>query len=80
VLDGAPAREGAAIVDGAGEAVGAVTSGGFAPSLGAPIAMGFVPPGLSAPGTRLGVVVRGKVQAAEVVAMPFTPNRYHRQP
>ena len=80
VLEGAPAREGAQIVDAAGEAVGVVTSGGFAPTLGAPIAMGFVPPALSALGTRLGVVVRGKIQAAQVVAMPFTPNRYHRQP
>jgi aminomethyltransferase len=80
VLEGAPAREGAAIVDGAGVPVGVITSGGFAPSLGAPIAMGFAPPSLSTLGTRLGVVVRGKVQAAEVAAMPFTPNRYHRQP
>jgi len=78
VLQGAPAREGARIVDEAGEAVGAVTSGGFSPTLGEPIAMGFVPPALSAPGTRLGVIVRGKPQPAEVVAMPFVPHRYRR--
>jgi aminomethyltransferase len=57
-----------------------VTSGGFAPSLGAPIAMGFVPPALSEPATKLGVVVRGKTQAAEVTPMPFVPHRYVRNP
>ena len=57
-----------------------MTSGGFAPSLGAPIAMGFVPPSLAEPATRLGVVVRGKTQAAEVTPMPFVPHRYVRNP
>ena len=63
--------------------VGRVTSGGFSPSLGAPIAMGFVPPihvHCLAPGTPLKVIVRGKAQAAEVVAMPFVPHRYVRKP
>jgi aminomethyltransferase len=80
VLEGAPAREGAEIVDAAGAVVGKVTSGGFSPSLGAPIAMGYVPPALAEPGVKLGVVVRGKTQAAEVCAMPFVPHRYHRKP
>jgi len=80
VLEGAPAREGAEIADGSGKAIGVVTSGGFSPSLGQAIAMGFVPPALSAIGTRLNVVVRGKAQAAEVVAMPFVPHRYVRKP
>jgi aminomethyltransferase len=80
VLEGAPAREGAEIVDASGAVVGRVTSGGFAPSLGAPIAMGFVPPALAEPGARLGVVVRGKTQGAEVTAMPFVPHRYVRNP
>jgi aminomethyltransferase len=80
ILEGAPAREGAEILDAAGDKVGVVTSGGFAPSLGAPIAMGFAPPALSAPGTRLAVVVRGRAQAAEVAAMPFVAHRYHRTP
>ncbi|MBA3810993.1 MAG: glycine cleavage system aminomethyltransferase GcvT [Caulobacteraceae bacterium] len=78
VLDGAPAREGAVITDETGSTVGAVTSGGFSPCLGAPIAMGFVPPPLSAPGTRLNVVVRGRLQAADVTALPFVPHRYRR--
>jgi aminomethyltransferase len=80
VLEGAPAREGAEIVDGKGAVVGRVTSGGFSPSLAAPIAMGYVPPALAETGARLGVVVRGKTQAAEVVPMPFVPHRYHRKP
>ena len=78
-LEGAPAREGAEIADGAGKVVGVVTSGGFSPSLGHAVAMGFVPPALSAPGTRLNLVVRGKAQAAEVVPMPFVPHRYVRK-
>ncbi len=80
VLEGAPAREGAEIADGAGKIIGVVTSGGFSPSLGHAIAMGFVPPDQSAIGTRLNVIVRGKAQAAEVVAMPFVPHRYVRKP
>lgn len=80
VLEGAPAREGAEIADGAGKPIGVVTSGGFSPSLGQAIAMGFVPPACAAVGTRLNVIVRGKAQAAEVVAMPFVPHRYVRKP
>jgi len=79
VLEGAPAREGAEIVGPDGAVVGRVTSGGFSPSLGAPIAMGYVPPALAQPGAMLGVIVRGKRQAVEVVAMPFVPHRYRRK-
>ena len=79
ILEGAPAREGAEIADEAGAVVGVVTSGGFSPSLSAPIAMGFVPPALAVAGTKLKVIVRGKPQAAEVVAMPFVPHRYVRK-
>lgn len=79
VLEGAPAREGAEIADEAGNVIGVVTSGGFSPSLGKPIAMGFVPPAQAEVGARLKVIVRGKAQAAEVVAMPFVPHRYVRK-
>lgn len=79
ILEGAPAREGAEIGDGQGTVVGRVTSGGPSPSLGYNIAMGYVPPALSALGTRLDVIVRGKPNPAEVVAMPFFPNRYFRK-
>jgi aminomethyltransferase len=67
------------IVDGQGEAIGVVTSGGFSPSLGRPIAMGFTPPIFRQPGTRLGVVVRGKTQDATVASLPFVPHRYARR-
>jgi glycine cleavage system T protein (aminomethyltransferase) len=77
-VQGAPAREGAEIVDRHDVVVGRVTSGGFSPTLSAPIAMGYVPPALAEPGAELGVIVRGKRQAATVTALPFVPHRYHR--
>jgi aminomethyltransferase len=80
VLEGAPAREGAEVVGPDGAVVGKVTSGGFSPTLTAPIAMGYVPPALAEPGAQLGVIVRGKRQAAVITAMPFVPHRYHRKP
>ena len=78
-VSGAPAREGAEIADESGAVVGVVTSGGFGPSFGGPVALGFVPQALSAVGTRLQVIVRGRPQAAEVVAAPFVPHRYFRK-
>jgi aminomethyltransferase len=74
----APAREGAEIADKSGRVVGHVTSGGFGPSLNAPVAMGYVESPFSAPGTKLDLLVRGKAMPAEVVVMPFVPNRYKR--
>ena len=79
-VEGAPAREGADILDGNGAVVGRVTSGGFAPSLARAIALGFVPPAFAAPGTKLQVSVRGRLQPAEVTTTPFVPHRYHRKP
>jgi aminomethyltransferase len=74
----APAREGTEIADKSSRVVGHVTSGGFGPSLNAPVAMGYVESQFSAPGTKLDLLVRGKAMPAEVVAMPFVPNRYKR--
>jgi aminomethyltransferase len=79
VLEGAPAREGAEIADVEGNVVGKITSGGPSPSLGGSIGMGYVPPALSAPGTPIKVVVRGRAQAAEVAPTPFHPHRYVRK-
>ena len=80
VLEGAPAREGAAIL-GAGDAVvGQVTSGGFSPTLGAPIALGFAPPALAGDGAALRVVVRQTPRPARVTPLPFVPHRYRRPP
>ena len=79
VLEGAPAREGAEIADADGAVIGRVTSGGFSPSLKQGIALGFVPPAHAEPGTRLKVIVRGKLQACEVVKTPFVAHRYVRK-
>ncbi len=80
LVEGAPAREGAEVVSDDGATLGGVTSGGFSPTLGRPIAMAYVPPAFALPETRLGVLVRGRTQPAEVVALPFVPHRYHRKP
>jgi aminomethyltransferase len=74
----APAREGTEIVDASGAKIGAVTSGGFGPSVNAPISMGYVASAFAAPGTPIGLVVRGKTMPARVAAMPFAPHRYFR--
>jgi aminomethyltransferase len=79
VLEGAPAREGAEVADAAGAVIGRVTSGGYSPCLKGGIALAFVPPAFKAEGTKLNVIVRGKAQAAEVVASPFVPHRYVRK-
>ncbi|WGX99137.1 glycine cleavage system aminomethyltransferase GcvT [Nocardioides sp. L-11A] len=54
-----------------GAEVGVVTSGAPSPTLERPIAMAYVPPALAAPGTRLAVSLRGTLEAAEVVELPF---------
>ena len=74
----APARAGTMIVAEDGTEAGSVTSGGFSPSLGVPIAMGYVRRGLSAPGSRLYLMVRGKPLPALVTTLPFVPHRYVR--
>lgn len=57
------------LVDGA--VVGKVTSGTFSPTLQKPIAMGYVPATAAAAGTSLAVDLRGKIEPAQVVALPF---------
>ncbi|MDR3617789.1 MAG: glycine cleavage system aminomethyltransferase GcvT [Paludisphaera borealis] len=51
--------------------VGAVTSGTFSPTLDASLAMALVDPEASVLGTSVVVDVRGKPEAATVVALPF---------
>ncbi len=80
IVEGAPAREGAVIADADGAPIGVVTSGGFSPSLGKPIAVGFTPPPFCRPGSNVTVIVRDRRQAATVVALPFVPHAYVRQP
>ena len=73
-----PAREGAEVRDRDGRAIGVVTSGGFGPTAGGPVAMGYVGASHAAPGTDVGLVVRGAVHEAAVAPLPFAPHRYHR--
>ena len=77
---GAPAREGADVLDEDGALLGAVTSGGPSPSLGHGIAMAYLPCSHTDADARVQVSVRGRTQAAQVVAMPFFPHRYVRKP
>ena len=79
VLEGPPAREGTKIFSTDGVELGLITSGGPSPSLGYSIALGYVPPLFAAVGTALKLEVRGKPYAAEVVALPFVANGYHRK-
>jgi aminomethyltransferase len=50
---------------------GTVTSGTMSPTLGEPIALGYLPAEDAAPGTRVGVVVRGSQKRAKVTTTPF---------
>jgi aminomethyltransferase len=54
-----------------GETVGAVTSGTFSPTLAKGIGMGYVAVSSAAPGTELGIAIRGKQVPARVVTLPF---------
>jgi len=53
------------------EPVGSITSGGFSPMLHTSIAMAYLPRGLTAEGTVLSVVARGKEVPCRVVKRPF---------
>jgi aminomethyltransferase len=76
--DRAPARDDTPVTAADGWVVGRITSGGFGPTLGGPIAMGYVETALAAPGTPIGLVVRGTQRPARVAALPFVPHRYRR--
>jgi aminomethyltransferase len=65
-----PARENCSILAD-GQSVGRTTSGSFSPTLEKPIAMGFVLPQHARPGTQLAIDVRGRIQSAQVVKLPF---------
>jgi aminomethyltransferase len=79
LVDGrAPVREGVEIIDESGTVIGNITSGGFGPTLQAPIAMGYVPFELSAIGTQLNALVRGKPRPITVMKMPLVEHRFYR--
>lgn len=54
-----------------GSSVGAVTSGTFSPTLEKPIAMAYVRREVSTVGTQLDIDIRGKLEPAKVVELPF---------
>jgi aminomethyltransferase len=58
-----------AVVDGV--AVGTVTSGSFAPFLKKNIGLVYLPTGLTTPGSRFSIDIRGRLEPAVVVPTPF---------
>lgn len=64
------AREGA-LVKQSGQQVGQVTSGTFSPTLQKSIAMAYVSPTLAVAGTTLEIDIRGSLEPAKVVPLPF---------
>ncbi|ADB19315.1 glycine cleavage system T protein [Pirellula staleyi DSM 6068] len=64
------AREHYAVYSG-DKRVGEVTSGAFAPTVQKAIAMAYVEPQLAAVGTELAVDIRGTMETARVVSLPF---------
>ena len=61
-----------------GEAVDVVRSGTVTPTVNASIGTTYLPAGRGTVGTRFEIDVRGRRAAAEVVKMPFVPNRTKR--
>jgi aminomethyltransferase len=74
----APAREGTVVQNAAGRAVGTITSGGFGPTVNGPVAMGYVETEYANEGTPLLLMVRDKALPAQVIKLPFVPNRFKR--
>jgi aminomethyltransferase len=65
-------RHGYPVLSG-GTEVGTVTSGAPSPTLGVPVAMAYVTRGVTEPGagTEFGIDVRGRVEPADLVELPF---------
>lgn len=74
----APARQGVEIQDDQGNTIGQITSGGFGPTVGGPVAMGYVSADHSAQGESVNLIIRGKPQPAQIVALPFVTQNYKR--
>lgn len=77
-VEGGVPREGYEVVGAGGAKAGAVVAGMFCPTLKKFAANAFVIPGLSKPGTELGVIIRGKPAKAEVVKRPLYVPTYRR--
>ncbi|WP_170525694.1 glycine cleavage system aminomethyltransferase GcvT [Ruegeria arenilitoris] len=74
----APARQGVEVQDLQGNTIGQITSGGFGPTVGGPVAMGYVAAGHTEPGEQVNLIIRGKAQPAQIVALPFVKQNYKR--
>ncbi|WP_377192349.1 glycine cleavage system aminomethyltransferase GcvT [Ruegeria meonggei] len=74
----APARQGVEIQGSDGTTIGQITSGGFGPTVGGPVAMGYVAAGHGEPGEQVNLIIRGKPQPAQIVALPFVTQNYKR--
>lgn len=70
-MSGGIARAGYDVVGPDGSKVGVITSGSYAPTLKMPIALALVSLEWAKIGTQLGVTVRGRKVAAEVIKTPF---------
>lgn len=64
------ARQGSRILAGTDD-IGEVTSGTFSPTLKKPIAMGYIRREYAEPGTVVSVDVRGRIEPARLVPLPF---------
>jgi aminomethyltransferase len=64
------ARQGTPVMKN-GKVVGEVTSGTFSPTLQKSIAMGFVEAGLAGEGTELSADLKGVMNPAKIVKLPF---------
>lgn len=74
----APARRDVEVTDSDGNVIGIVTSGGFGPTIGRPISIGYVNAEHANAGTKIGLLIRGKINPAEVVTLPFVKQNYKR--
>ncbi|CUH41247.1 Aminomethyltransferase [Ruegeria atlantica] len=74
----APARQGVEIQCAEGNTIGQITSGVFGPTVGGPVAMGYVSKGHGEPGETVNLIIRGKPQPAQIVALPFVKQNYKR--
>ncbi len=74
----APARQGVEVQCMDGNTIGQITSGSFGPTVGGPVAMGYVSSGHGDVGEKVNLIIRGKAQPAEIVALPFVTQNYKR--
>mmetsp|Transcript_9470 Transcript_9470/g.28582 ORF Transcript_9470/g.28582 Transcript_9470/m.28582 type:complete len:400 (+) Transcript_9470:714-1913(+) len=80
IIKGQPARGEERVFDEEMNLIGQISSGTFSPSLGKPISMAYLKKPFNKVGTKVQVNVKGRMNPAEVVKMPFVESRYYRVP